>query len=61
MCVQPSVKGGRAHPFAFSVAARGGKEYIFAADQREDRDKVRWALSTAQSIEIGRASILYDL
>lgn len=44
---QPSVKGGRAHPFAFSVAARGGKEYIFAADQREDRDKWIASISNA--------------
>lgn len=38
---QATDKGGRNRPHAFSVIARGGKEYIFAAETRDDRDKVR--------------------
>ena len=39
---EPSSKhASRARPHAFTVVSRSGKEFIFAAETREERDKVR--------------------
>lgn len=50
---EPSSKhASRARPHAFTVVSRSGKEFIFAAETREERDKVR-----AQCVSHARACV----